>query len=592
MRSLSSSEAFHRGSPQPALTGSAVDRDSHFVCVAARTEPTCHCRPEETFALLHSASLLHRTRSRPISPSALRRATLWAFTCKLRAQLWHGFSFTEGHGMSQSIDSRRLAVLILAVATGLVHCTDDDQSPSAGGGASGAGADNAGAAGEVSAGSAGASAGKGGAAVGEAGSSGAGAEAGASGAGGEGGGHAPAVLHSILRGSFAPLPSYSGQTLSGEALLYRTLDGSTLVSIQVLGLQASTLYPSHVHNQPCSVLAGAHYMLDPAAAASESNEIWLSVLTNADGISAAEKLVPNHVARGDALSVVVHDPAAANAKMMCADLSVGSDGELSARGTFAPFAAAEAIDQTITGTVELLRSNTGTKVTLAVTGLDPAAHFDCHVHALPCGVTSAGGHYKLDPSNAATLESNELWPTLGDTSDGSANGPTSFAHRARLDAQSVVIHRESSGGTPKVACADLTVDDYPDVTVQGTSVRLPAATPDYLELSATGQLVRGLDGTTRVQLAATGLTPGVTYPAHVHNLPCAVQSGGSHYMIDKSAPAAESNELWLPLPANAQGSANARVVADHVASADARSIVIHDPNSQPAGARLACIDLH
>jgi hypothetical protein len=506
--------------------------------------------------------------------------------------------------MSQSIHSRRLAVLFFALVPGLVHCTSDDEPPSAGGGASGAGSGNAGAAGEPSAGSAGASAGEGGAAGeppigqagagagGEAGSSGAGGEAGSSGAGGEGGGDPSAVLHSILRGTFAPLPSYSGQPLSGEALLYRTLDGSTLVSIQVLGLQATTLYPSHVHNQPCAVLAGAHYLLDPAAPAAESNEIWLSVLTNADGISVSEKLVPTHVARGDALSVVVHDPAAANAKMMCADLTVGSDGELSARGTFAPFAAAEAGDQSISGTVELVRSSSGTKVTLAVTGLDPAANFDCHVHALPCGVTSAGGHYKLDPSNAATLESNELWPELGDTSDGAANGITSFAHRARLDAQSVVIHRESSGTTPKVACADLAVDDYPDVTLQGTSVRLPAATPDYPELTATAQLVRGLDGTTRVQLAATGLMPNATYPAHVHNLPCAVQSGGGHYLRDKGAPATESNELWLPLSANQQGAANAEVVAVHVASADARSIVIHDPDSEPAGARLACIDLH
>jgi hypothetical protein len=207
-------------------------------------------------------------------------------------------------------------------------------------------------------------------------------------------------------------------------------------------------------------------------------------------------------------------------------------------------------------------------------------------------VTSAGGHYKLDPSNAATLESNELWPKLGDTTDGAATGGTSFAHRARLDAQSVVIHRVSSGTTPKVACADLSIDAYPDLSLQGTSVRLPAATPDYPALSANAQLLRGLDGTTRVHLAATGLLPGVTYPAHVHNLPCAVQSGGGHYMLDKGAPAGESNELWLPLPASQQGVADARVTAFHVATADARSIVIHDPNSQPASARLACIDLH
>jgi len=482
-----------------------------------------------------------------------------------------------------------LPFLIFALAAGVVHCTTDDEGkPSAGAGASGAGTSgSAGSSGEGVAGDAGAHA---------AGEGGIGGEtpvggAGEGGEGGEGGGDTRAVLHSILRGSFAPLPGYAGQALTGEALLVRRLDGSTQVSIQVLGLQAATQYPSHVHNQPCAVLAGAHYLIDPAAAAGEGNEIWLSVTTNADGVGVSEQLVPKHVARGDALSIVVHDPAAASAKMICADLSVGGDGELSAHGTFSPFATAEAIDGAIAGTVELLRSSAGTKVTLAVTGLDPAQSYDCHVHALPCGVTSAGGHYKLDPSNAATVESNELWPNLGDTSDGVATGPTSFTHRARLDAQSVVIHRHSNGTTPKVACADLPVDEYPDLSLQGTSVRLPAATPDFPTLIATAQLLRSLDGTTRVQLTATGLTPGVTYPAHVHNLPCAVQSGGGHYLRDKDAPATEDNELWLPLPADEQGAGDARVATVHVATADARSIVIHDPNSQPSGARLACIDL-
>ncbi len=489
--------------------------------------------------------------------------------------------------MSQSLGSRRLPFLIVALATGVVHCTSDDEPTSSTGGASGTGTSgNAGAAGEIIAGAAGAQS------AGEGGTGGETPVSGEGGLGGEGGGAvAPAVLHSILRGSFAALPGYAGQPFKGEALLYRTLDGSTHVSIQVLGLAPSTLYPSHVHNQPCAVLAGAHYLIDPAAPMGESNEIWLSVTSNADGIAFSEKLAPGHVARGDALSVVVHDPAAANAKMICADLSVGSDGELSARGTFAPFATAEAVDQTIAGTVEFVRSNSGTQVTLAVNGLDPAASYDCHVHALPCAITSAGGHYKLDPSDATTTESNELWPKLGDTSDGKASGPTSFAHRARLDAQSVVIHRHLNGATPKVACADLAIDDYPDVTLQGTGVRLPAAMPDHSTLTATAQLVRGLDGMTRVHLAATGLLPGVTYPAHVHNLPCAVQSGGCHYLRDKVAPLGEANELWLPLVASQQGAADAQVAAAHIAAADARSIVIHDPNSQPASARLACIDL-
>jgi len=514
-----------------------------------------------------------------------------------------------------------LPVVSLA-ALGLVHCGSDDKGPtspgnggSSGAGAGGKGGASGGGAGSSSGGSGGRggaggsdTAGSGGAAAsggaagsaatgggGQGGSSGAGegglaGEGGAdpAGAGGEGGAATQGdVLHSILIGDFAPLPAYSAETFSGRAILYRTLSGDTSVSIQLVGLIASTAYPSHLHNQPCSVLAGGHYLVDPAAAAAESNEIWLGFTTDTNGTGVTETTAVGHLARGDALSIVVHDPNAANAKMACADLTLGSSGDLAAHGTFATFAAATSLDDTATGTVQALRSSSGTEVTVSLGGLDVSATYSSHVHAFPCGVTDAGGHYKIDPSNAATEQSNELWLDLGDTSDGVVSGSTSFPHRARLDAQSVVVHRD--GG--KVLCADLPIDTYPDVELDGTSQLFPAATPDHTGLTATAELVRGLDGMTRVHVAASGLMPGVTYPAHVHNLPCGVQSGGGHYLRDKGMSAAESNELWVPLTADGSGDADASTAAAHVATADARSIVIHDPNSDPVNARLACIDL-
>jgi hypothetical protein len=35
-----------------------------------------------------------------------------------------------------------------------------------------------------------------------------------------------------------------------------------------------------------------------------------------------------------------------------------------------------------------------------------------HVHASPCALNTADGHYKIDPTNTATVEANELWPAL------------------------------------------------------------------------------------------------------------------------------------------------------------------------------------
>ena len=35
--------------------------------------------------------------------------------------------------------------------------------------------------------------------------------------------------------------------------------------------------------------------------------------------------------------------------------------------------------------------------------------YGSHVHNLPCSVDNGGGHYKLDPSEPTTIESNEMW---------------------------------------------------------------------------------------------------------------------------------------------------------------------------------------
>jgi hypothetical protein len=272
--------------------------------------------------------------------------------------------------------------------------------------------------------------------------------------------------------------------------------------------------------------------------------------------------------------------------MACADLRLASNAALVANGNFASFAQAETADQTIAGSVRLTRNSTGTQVEFNVTGLDPAATYASHVHALPCSVNTAGGHYKLDTTVTTTDEANELWIKLGDTSSGHTQGTQSFAHTARLDAQSVVIHR----GTTKVACADLAITNFPSLSVSGTSTSFTAATDrGYAELAATGQLLRGLDGSTNVHLEVTGLKASSSYPAHVHNLPCAVQSGGGHYKLRSAETATlEANELWVNFATNTNGAAKTDLFAPHTARADARSIVIHDTDTTT---RIACIDL-
>jgi hypothetical protein len=520
--------------------------------------------------------------------------------------------------------SRFLVPAILLSSVALVRCASEDELEAAPAGRAGA-AGSAGTAGKGSAGSApnagssgkgtsgfggagaggtsaglGGSAGSGGSAGGGVGGTvpivaGAGAdEAGAggkadAGGGGEGGASEPRepVLEAVLGGSFVPLPAYAGAAVAGSALLVRTLDGHTRVSLQATGLDASTEYPAHVHALPCEFAAGGHYKIDPAnTATDEANEIWAPFTTDTAGIGRTE-VIAEHPARGDAMSVVIHDPTVTDMpKMACADLDIGNIAELRASGTFASFAAAEAIDQTITGSVEFTRSAEGTGIELTLAGLDSASTYACHVHALPCAVNTAGGHYRLDPGVTDTVESNELWPALGDTSDGAVDETSTFSHRARLDAQSVVVHRSADNATPKVACADLHVENHPDLEFSGMAVLLPGATA-YPNLVASATLARRLDGTTALHLEATGLAAHETYPVHVHDLPCGIQSGGAHYLRDPAAPTGETNELWAPVEAEHDGSAEIEASFEHLARADARSLVIHDYTD---GTRLACID--
>jgi uncharacterized RmlC-like cupin family protein len=394
----------------------------------------------------------------------------------------------------------------------------------------------------------------------------------------------------VVYGRFAPL-SPAGDAVRGLAQLTRRLEeGVTDAEVYAYGLLPSTSYAVHVHALPCELgAAGPHYKLDPAVAETvEANEVWPAFTTNANGAGRASVRAAG-LLRGDAMSVVIHNPADGT-KMSCANLTPAS-GAASFEGAVAPYAAAEAGDQTIAGAATASVSDAGSEVTLRLTGLDPAAQYNLHVHALPCGVNAAGGHYKVDPTVAEVIASNEVWPALGAiAADGSATATVSTPHRLRSDAQSVVVHRATASGAPKVACADLTRVTYAPVTRPSGALNvLPAAAAQGVGgVMADAALTLALDGSSSVTLNATGLAPNASYNVHLHTDSCAVANGGGHYLINPAGMPEEANELWPNLRTDATGAASSTVsAAAHTLRPEAHSIVVHGD----MGARLLCLEL-
>ncbi len=110
-------------------------------------------------------------------------------------------------------------------------------------------------------------------------------------------------------------------------------------------------------------------------------------------------------------------------------------------------------DAGISGRAQMVRTADGkTIVTIHVEGLAATVTYAAHVHAAPCATGLADGHYRFDPTGAASPP-NEIWPGPFTTNDaGIGNADTVAEGTAGPTAVSVVIH--APGGT-KIACADL-----------------------------------------------------------------------------------------------------------------------------------------
>ena len=142
---------------------------------------------------------------------------------------------------------------------------------------------------------------------------------------------------------------------------------------------------------------------------------------------------------------------------MAATAAASSDPATVTRGELMPFAAGAR--GSISGHAHMVRNASGsTIVSLHVEGLAPGGTYVSHVHAAPCAVGAADGHYKYDPAGAPTPP-NEIWLNGGPfvaNGGGIANARAVADFTAGVNAVSVVVHDTSLPSTAnKVACADL-----------------------------------------------------------------------------------------------------------------------------------------
>jgi Cu-Zn family superoxide dismutase len=140
----------------------------------------------------------------------------------------------------------------------------------------------------------------------------------------EAGGHSHRSVQ-ITTGHFQTLPGGDdlGYDVRGGAIMIRTdrNGGRTSVFVGARGLDPNTVYPVHVHNQPCSATpaGGGHYQHVIGGPVDAVNEIWPKITTDKHGRGTGFA-THGARARSDAMSIVIHNPADTSIRLACADL--------------------------------------------------------------------------------------------------------------------------------------------------------------------------------------------------------------------------------------------------------------------------------
>lgn len=109
----------------------------------------------------------------------------------------------------------------------------------------------------------------------------------------------------------------------------------------------------------------------------------------------------------------------------------------------------------IEGRAVMVRLPHRTFVAAFVGGLDAGTSYPTHVHNAPCSADPPGGSHYQHQVGGPVDTVNEMWPIVATNRRGWGHGHAAHAHRARPDAQSIVIHYPEDTKV-RLACVDLT----------------------------------------------------------------------------------------------------------------------------------------
>lgn len=114
----------------------------------------------------------------------------------------------------------------------------------------------------------------------------------------------------------------------------------------------------------------------------------------------------------------------------------------------------EGLGYDIDGRAVMIRLPHRTLVAVFASGLDSDTTYPAHVHNAPCSHTPPGGGHYQHVVGGAVDTVNEIWPIVSTNARGRGHGFATHDHRARAEAQSIVIHYPPNTSV-RLACVDL-----------------------------------------------------------------------------------------------------------------------------------------